>query len=411
MHVEKHTKNGLANLIAHYDRRDNANRNYENKNIDKSRTYLNYDLQQLQDKSPKTGYDKYKDRISKVYCMNRKDVNTMVSIVVTLPKDYDGDPKTFFKNCKEFFDNRYGKDNCIGAYVHMDEVTPHMHYIFIPVVKNRDYGKDRKASKDYEYRVNAKQVITKFELQKLHPDLEKFLQKKEPDRIIHIMTGEVAKNKQNIPVQELKLQEQLKQLKAKEKELDNREQKLKQMEKEITEKSAKAKEELRLQDKRTEEIKTPEGKKTLLHGKTYTQDDMDRIVKIAQESQERELKAKQALHNVQYKADNAEYHEQQYKEMYYKTCNEFADVKETLYQSQQTLDETQKALMEQNKIIKTVNKVITLLPDEDRQRFLNLYNDEKEKEKQRQKQQQKERERNQQQRQQRKYDRSSDYER
>lgn len=220
MHVAKYTACGVANLIAHFERAHNESRSYDNQNIDKDKTHLNYNL--AEDGNGKTGYQKYKDRLDSVYHINRADINTMVSIVVTLPKDYDGDPRTFFKDCKEFFDLRYGADNCIGAYVHYDEVSRHMHYLSIPVVPNKDYGKEGKTSKDYKYRVNAKKVISKTELQRLHPDLQAFLRQKQPNRTINIINGEVAKNKGNRTVNELKAQEierKAQELQAKEKEI------------------------------------------------------------------------------------------------------------------------------------------------------------------------------------------------
>lgn len=225
MHVAKYTACGVANLIAHFERKNNDSREYENKNIDKDRTHLNYDLAK-DPEDDRTGYQKYKDRLAEVYHLNRADINTMVSIVITLPKDYDGDVKTFFTNCKEFFDLRYGRDNCIGAWVHLDEKSPHMHYASVPVVPNKDYGKEGKTSKDYQCRLNAKKVISKTELQRLHPDLQAFLRQRQPDKTINIINGEVAKNKGNRTVNELKAQEiehKTQELQAKEKEITAKE--------------------------------------------------------------------------------------------------------------------------------------------------------------------------------------------
>ena len=56
----------------------------------------------------------------------------------------------------------------------MDEKSPHMHYIFLPVMPNKDFGKNTKSGK-YKFRLNAKKVISKTELQRAHPDLQKFL--------------------------------------------------------------------------------------------------------------------------------------------------------------------------------------------------------------------------------------------
>lgn len=238
MHVAKYTACGVANLIAHFERTHNESRSYDNQNIDKSKTHLNYNL--AEDGNGKTGYQKYKDRLDNVYHINRADINTMVSIVITLPKDYDGDAKTFFNDCKEFFDLRYGADNCIGAYVHYDEVSRHMHYLSIPVVPNKDYGKEGKTSKDYQCRLNAKKVISKTELQRLHPDLQAFLRQRQPDKTINIINGEVARHKGNRTVNELKAQEierKAQELQAKDKAITAKRQELTAKEQELQAKS------------------------------------------------------------------------------------------------------------------------------------------------------------------------------
>ena len=52
------------------------------------------------------------------------------------------------EHVRKFFDvvwyftvNRYGKDNVLGAYVHMDETTPHIHFVIIPEAISRKTGK------------------------------------------------------------------------------------------------------------------------------------------------------------------------------------------------------------------------------------------------------------------------------
>lgn len=232
MHVQKHTASAVSNLIAHYERANNEERNYSNIDIDKSRTHLNYNLQ---DNHGITGYEKYKNRLGEVYHINRKDVNTMVSIVVTLPKDYNGDVDKFFRDTKNYLDMRYGKDNCIGAYVHKDEKNIHMHYCFIPVVRN--HQRDKGASKDYEYRLNAKKVIDRAELQRLHPDMQHYLRSMQPDKTINLITGAVAKQGHNLSVKELKLQSKTKQIERLEQKVSFREQEVQAKKKEITAKA------------------------------------------------------------------------------------------------------------------------------------------------------------------------------
>ena len=166
-HVEKYTQSQVGHLFNHYNRDKEKDCNRSNESIDKNKTKDNYNLMERE----QTPQEYFKQRLGEVYHMNRSDVNVMVDWIVTLPKDYDGDPKEFFQHTVDYLNDRYGADNCIGAFVHMDETTPHLHYSFIPVVPDERH-------KDYDYKVNAKKVISRKELQNFHPDLQKYLREK-----------------------------------------------------------------------------------------------------------------------------------------------------------------------------------------------------------------------------------------
>jgi len=91
----------------------------------------------------------------------------MCSWVVTAPKDLPkNDEQRFFAETYTFLSARYGKDNIISAYVHKDEVTPHMHYAFVPVVPDHKKG---------GYKVSAKELINRKDLQTFHQDLSAHL--------------------------------------------------------------------------------------------------------------------------------------------------------------------------------------------------------------------------------------------
>lgn len=64
--------------------------------------------------------------------------------------------------------NRYGKENVVSAYVHLDETAPHIHFSFIPITKDKKKG---------GFKVSAKEVINKRELQVFHQDLDRYLEK------------------------------------------------------------------------------------------------------------------------------------------------------------------------------------------------------------------------------------------
>ena len=163
-HVMKHTRASCGHMLKHYDREEE---NISNENIDRTRTHLNYNLalhqQMMQGEF-------IRNRCSEVRCQNRKDVNVMVSWVITAPKDLpESAYEDFFQESYNFLEQRYGRENVISAYVHMDEVTPHMHYAFVPVT----YDQKRGCSK-----VSAKEVINRQELKVFHKALESHLEAK-----------------------------------------------------------------------------------------------------------------------------------------------------------------------------------------------------------------------------------------
>ena len=161
-HVMKHTKASCGHMFAHFDRKAE---HISNENLDRTRTHLNYNLaiHQQMDQG-----EFVRKRCSEVRMQNRKDVNIMASWVVTVPKDLPlEEHKQFFQGCYDFLENRYGKENVVSSYVHMDEITPHMHFAFVPVVpdKKRD-----------GFKVSAKECITRTDLQSFHQQLETHLE-------------------------------------------------------------------------------------------------------------------------------------------------------------------------------------------------------------------------------------------
>lgn len=150
-------------MTSHFDR---SAKNISNENIDESKTNLNYNLadQSMQQ------IDFINKRCSEVKCQNRKDVNVMCSWVVTAPKDLsENELEPFFKATYEFLEKKYKKENVISAYVHMDEVTPHLHFAFVPVVKSLKKGKEIE-------KVSAKELINRQELKLFHGALEKHIE-------------------------------------------------------------------------------------------------------------------------------------------------------------------------------------------------------------------------------------------
>lgn len=164
-HVKKFTKGACGHMFKHYERaRDEKDQyiNFGNQDIDTDRTHLNYNLAPER----KSQGEFVKERCSEVVCLNRKDVNVLCSWVVTAPKDLENLPEEFFEKSYAFLENKYGKENVVSSYVHMDEVTPHMHFAFVPVVHDK--------KKDC-LKVSAKDCINKAELKKFHQEWQGYL--------------------------------------------------------------------------------------------------------------------------------------------------------------------------------------------------------------------------------------------
>lgn len=170
---EKYTRASVGHMCKHYGRAKDEKGNYYkfgNQDIDYERTHLNYNLAAAD--QPKDQQQFIKDRMTELKCLNRKDVNVMMSWLVTLPKEMNEKPmseqRKFFEKSYEFLKERYGADNVVSAYVHMDESQPHMHFAYTPVCW------DGKAER---YRFNAKKVGSRKDLQTFHKDFDEEMTK------------------------------------------------------------------------------------------------------------------------------------------------------------------------------------------------------------------------------------------
>ena len=94
----------------------------------------------------------------------RRDLNVMSDWVITCPREIDEpeEQKRFFETVYQFTKDRYGSENVLTGFVHMDESQPHMHLPVIPV----HHGK--KGS-----HVSSKELFTRSELQNYQKDLDK----------------------------------------------------------------------------------------------------------------------------------------------------------------------------------------------------------------------------------------------
>ena len=164
-HLKKNTRGAVPGLAVHFERKTD---HHTNKEIDVSKTYLNQDL--MADGSDMLS--RFNERLNDVYCMKRDDVKALATWIVTLPEELAEAPyeqqSAFFEATTNFLNERYGQENAVAAVVHYDETTLHLHYAFVPVVFD-----DKKS----RYKVSAKEVLTRQDLQTFHEDLDQHLKK------------------------------------------------------------------------------------------------------------------------------------------------------------------------------------------------------------------------------------------
>ncbi len=151
----------MGNMLAHYNRTRASSKSL----IDPTRTHLNYNL--ADSGQPLSQLDFIHKRLSEIKVLNRKDVNVFCDWIVTAPQELSkNEYADFFRETYKFLNDRYGKENVISAYVHMDESQPHIHYAFVPVTTDK---------KKNIPKLSAKEVITLKELKSFHKDLSTHL--------------------------------------------------------------------------------------------------------------------------------------------------------------------------------------------------------------------------------------------
>lgn len=132
-----------AQAMGAYKHNERKTKNHSNKNIDSSKTELNYYL-----KKNELSYIKEFDKIKEKYDLKgqiRSNSNIMCEMAFTSDQKFFD--KIGYEESKRFFEESYkficeyknlGEQNIISAVVHMDEDTPHMHLLFIPVIHTTD---------------------------------------------------------------------------------------------------------------------------------------------------------------------------------------------------------------------------------------------------------------------------------
>lgn len=165
-HIQKFKGTDLTPMELHFD---HAAKNSSNKDIDSSKTYLNYNICDLNDNAchlRELVREKVHARSNNKTKL-RKDAIQFCSVLVSASPNFFTDKtpeqiQNYFECAKDCLDKMFGSSNCVCAMVHMDETTPHMHYVFVPLTRDNE--------------LCAKKIINRSSLTKLQNELPTFLQ-------------------------------------------------------------------------------------------------------------------------------------------------------------------------------------------------------------------------------------------
>ena len=142
LRFQKHQGYPAKKIEDHHER--NKETYASNPDIDLSRTGDNFHIINPIQRY----YAEIEKRISAAQCRTRKDsVRFVDTLVAASPKFFEGktegDIRAYYTHACRFLEERIGKQNIISAVVHMDEKTPHMHLVFVPLTSdNRLSAKD-----------------------------------------------------------------------------------------------------------------------------------------------------------------------------------------------------------------------------------------------------------------------------
>lgn len=137
---EKLTRTEANGKATHNDRKA---KNHKNKDIDPTRTHLNYYL-----KKNTESYLKDFDRLRKGRNLEghlKENSIIMCQMIFTSDQEFFNrigkqETKRYFDECHKFICNykNLREENIISAVVHLDEGAPHLHLMFVPVVHSKD---------------------------------------------------------------------------------------------------------------------------------------------------------------------------------------------------------------------------------------------------------------------------------
>ena len=133
--IEKCKLGDVGRIDKHHERKKEEYKS--NPDIDRSRSSLNYHLV-----APTKSYRKMVlERIEAAGARRRKDSAVMQDGLITASPDWlkgktEQEQREFFDYAFQFVRKRYRDENILSAVVHLDEATPHLHFVFVPITED-----------------------------------------------------------------------------------------------------------------------------------------------------------------------------------------------------------------------------------------------------------------------------------
>ena len=163
LHLDKFKKDAVRGIQSHNNRERES---HSNPDIDYERSAGNYDLHEHAAPDYAGAVQNRIDDLLLVKAV-RHDAVHMCGLIVSSDSEFfknlaPQETKRFFKESKAFLTEFVGEKNVISAMVHMDEKTPHMHFLHVPVTSDG--------------RLNANKIYTRESLKKLQTELPAYLQ-------------------------------------------------------------------------------------------------------------------------------------------------------------------------------------------------------------------------------------------
>lgn len=170
-HFGKYKSGNVFGLQKHNQR---ENENYSNKDIDKAKIALNYDL-------INQGNINYSKKIKMIIEANRasqrairKDATVYCECIVSSDSSFferltEDKQKKFFEVALDYLKDKIGAEFFVSANVHFDETTPHMHIGFVPIIENSLSAKkliDRKFLREVQEQLPSHLKSHGFEIER-----------------------------------------------------------------------------------------------------------------------------------------------------------------------------------------------------------------------------------------------------